>query len=102
MEVPKTPTECKDTEDKILVDHPQVKHSDEDLSEDEKVNSESIAADTISAKVSLGDRMKEYETKGRSSIDSSLPAVIRIDGHCFSKFTSGLRKPYEKWLHDLM
>lgn len=91
MEVPNTTTECKDTEEKVL---------DEDLSEDEIVHSES--ADKIPAKISLGDRMKEYETKGRSSIDSSLPAVIRIDGHCFSKFTSGLRKPYEKWLHELM
>lgn len=52
----------KDTEDKILAEDIPVKHSDEDLSEDEKVSPETVAADTIPAKVSLGDRMKGYET----------------------------------------
>jgi len=46
--------------------------------------------------------MKGFESKGRSYVDPSKPMVIRIDGHCFSKFTRGLRKPYEEWLHIAM
>lgn len=46
--------------------------------------------------------MKFYEKSSRIYLDPSLPAIIRIDGHTFSKFTKGLKKPFEKWFHDLM
>jgi len=51
---------------------------------------------------SLGDRMKAYEEGTRSYIDHKTPLVMRLDGHCFSKFTRGLKKPYEEWLHKIM
>ena len=53
-------------------------------------------------KKSLGDRMKEYEFLSRTSIDEKQPAILRIDGHGFSKFTKGLKKPYDDWLHKIM
>jgi len=51
---------------------------------------------------SLGDRMKAYEESTRSYIDHKLPLIMRLDGHSFSKFTRGLKKPYEEWLHKIM
>lgn len=36
--------------------------------------------------VSLGDRMKQYEAQQQHFLDGSLPAVIRLDGHGFSKY----------------
>lgn len=46
--------------------------------------------------------MKEYEFATRSYIDNKLPFIVRLDGHGFSKFTKGLKRPYEKWFHDNM
>ena len=44
----------------------------------------------------LDDRMKEYEKEFTSQkIDSSLPIVMRLDGHAFSQYTRGLHKPYD-------
>ncbi len=39
--------------------------------------------------------MKEYEFAARSYVQSDKPIIVRIDGHGFSKFTNGLKKPYE-------
>ncbi|KRX05394.1 hypothetical protein PPERSA_00695 [Pseudocohnilembus persalinus] len=50
----------------------------------------------------IGDRMKSYEKSSRTHLDPSLPVIIRIDGHSFSKFTKGLKKPFENWFHELM
>jgi len=51
----------------------------------------------------LGDRMKTYENveAGRRFLPL-LPICARIDGKCFSKFTKGLERPYDKRLTDLM
>lgn len=38
--------------------------------------------------MSLGDRMKGYEQQYQRYLDSNLPAVIRLDGHGFSKYVS--------------
>jgi tRNA(His) guanylyltransferase len=46
--------------------------------------------------------MKGYELSCRSYIDPTKPAIMRIDGHGFSKFTRGLKKPFEDWLHEAM
>lgn len=45
----------------------------------------------------LGDRMKLYEgiEAGRRFIPT-LPVVARLDGRGFSKFTKGLRRPYDQ------
>ena len=51
----------------------------------------------------LGTRMKMYESKTTSSkLDSTLPVVVRLDGKSFSKFTKGLKRPYDERLSKLM
>jgi tRNA(His) guanylyltransferase len=52
---------------------------------------------------SLGDFLKEQEKleAGRKA-DPFLPLMARIDGKCFSKFTTGLPRPFDKRFVDLM
>lgn len=45
---------------------------------------------------SLGDRIKGYEREYESEIAPYLPFIIRLDGKNFSKFTKGLKKPFDK------
>lgn len=51
----------------------------------------------------LGDRMKAYEMLevGRKLLPL-IPAIARIDGRSFSRFTKGLERPYDIRLSDLM
>lgn len=51
----------------------------------------------------LGDRMKQYESQeaGRRFLPL-LPVVARLDGKNFSKFTRGLKRPYDVRLSELM
>ena len=52
---------------------------------------------------SLGDRMKEYEAQfGSLTLVRDKPWLARIDGHCFSKFTKGLRKPFDPHFSEAM
>jgi len=46
--------------------------------------------------------MKEYEIATRTFISEKQPVILRIDGHGFSKFTSGFKKPYDEWVHEVM
>lgn len=46
--------------------------------------------------LSLGDRMKAYERQMEQALDPSLPVVARLDGHSFSKFTSGMTQPFDR------
>jgi len=51
----------------------------------------------------FGDRMKFLE--GMEAKRKSLPLVpvcVRLDGKCFSKFTKGLRQPYDERMSTLM
>lgn len=48
----------------------------------------------------FGNRMKSYEDGSRFM--RQLPVILRIDGKCFSKFTKGLERPYDKRFSDLM
>jgi len=50
-----------------------------------------------------GDRMKGYEMEeaGRRLMPL-LPVMVRIDGKCFSKFTNGLKRPYDVRMSLLM
>lgn len=51
----------------------------------------------------FGDRMKEYEmAEAGRKFTKLLPIVARLDGKCFSKFTKGLARPYDKRMSDLM
>ena len=54
-------------------------------------------------KDSLGDRMKAYEnqTSGINLIPR-IPVIARLDGKGFSKFTKGLKRPYDERLSNLM
>ena len=45
--------------------------------------------------LSLGDRMKEYEKESETIINPSDNLCIRIDGHKFSKYTKGMKKPFD-------
>lgn len=56
----------------------------------------------VSPKVALGDRMKSYEAKNEQNVDPKLPWVVRLDGHKFSHFTKGFRKPFDDRIHNCM
>lgn len=58
----------------------------------ETPNSDSVDDST---KQSLGDRMKAYERVYHQFLDNTKPYIIRLDGHCFSKFTSSLQQPWD-------
>lgn len=48
----------------------------------------------------LGDRIKAYEAaETERSLMPLLPIIGRIDGRCFSSFTQGMERPYDKRLH---
>lgn len=55
-----------------------------------------------SDKTSLGDRMKWYEKRYAHVVMPMIPVMARIDGRSFSKFTSGLARPYDERLSRLM
>ncbi|KAF7374724.1 Thg1 domain-containing protein [Mycena sanguinolenta] len=50
----------------------------------------------------LGERMKRYEAVTDQQLPDDQPAIIRVDGHGFSKFTRGFNKPFDERLHDAM
>ena len=50
----------------------------------------------------LAARMKAYEEPLDHVVDPNLPFIIRLDGHKFSKFTKGFRKPFDVRLHRAM
>lgn len=52
---------------------------------------------------SLGDRMKSYEARECDRLFMPhLPIYARIDGRCFSSFTAGMDRPYDKQMADCM
>jgi len=54
----------------------------------------------------LAARMKEYEKDnevfGASTLKQDKPFIIRLDGHKFSKFTTGFKKPYDERIYKAM
>lgn len=53
--------------------------------------------------VKLGDICKNQEAACTSEkLNQNLPIVARLDGHTFSKFCKGLKKPYDMRLSNLM
>lgn len=50
----------------------------------------------------LGTRLKGYEREFETTIDPNMHLVIRIDGHKFSKYTKGFKKPYDPILSKAM
>ncbi|RSL90439.1 hypothetical protein CEP52_014577 [Fusarium oligoseptatum] len=51
---------------------------------------------------SLASRMKDYEATTEIRLDPSKPAILRLDGHSFSKFTASFAKPFDERLHTAM
>jgi tRNA(His) guanylyltransferase len=49
----------------------------------------------------LAKRMKAYEAQVEYTIPSA-PTVMRVDGHCFSKFTSFFQRPFDLRIHQAM
>lgn len=51
----------------------------------------------------LGDRMKQYESQTCDiKLIPKLPIIARLDGKGFSKFTKGLKRPFDERLSKLM
>ena len=53
----------------------------------------------------IGERMKERELKTAKSVWKVQPwqyAILRYDGHCFSKFTNGFHKPFDDKMKNAM
>lgn len=52
----------------------------------------------------LGTRMKTYEAEANASykLDPAKPYLARIDGHKFSTFTRGFRRPFDERIHGAM
>lgn len=52
---------------------------------------------------SLGNRMKFYESQETfRRLMPGIPAIARIDGRSFSKFTMGMNRPYDERFSNLM
>lgn len=57
----------------------------------------------MSAKDALGDRLKRMERMSEGAlIGREQPFVLRLDGHKFSKWTRGMRKPLDKRMARIM
>lgn len=53
-------------------------------------------------KTSIGDRMKQYEATTETRIMSRLPVLVRLDGRSFSKFTKGMKRPFDTSFREAM
>ncbi|KAH7144114.1 tRNAHis guanylyltransferase-domain-containing protein [Dactylonectria estremocensis] len=52
--------------------------------------------------MSLPTRMKDYEAPTEIRLKLFQPAILRLDGHTFSKFTAPFEKPFDRRLHTAM
>eukprot|EP00750_Incisomonas_marina_P015642 INCI18414.2.p1 GENE.INCI18414.2~~INCI18414.2.p1 ORF type:complete len:222 (+),score=36.88 INCI18414.2:233-898(+) len=52
----------------------------------------------------LAAQQKQYEEEAitKKCIDFNLPVLCRVDGHKFSTFTRGFKKPFDTRIHDAM
>ncbi|KAI5460681.1 tRNAHis guanylyltransferase-domain-containing protein [Mariannaea sp. PMI_226] len=50
----------------------------------------------------LAARMKDYEAATEIHLEPSQPAILRLDGHNFSRFTRRFAKPFDDRLHTAM
>ena len=53
-------------------------------------------------KDSLGDRMKDYESRNQYFLQKRTPVIIRIDGRAFHSFTRHLQKPFDNIFMNTM
>jgi len=54
------------------------------------------------SEISLGDRMKMYESSESKSLNMELPILVRLDGRHFHTFTRGLNRPFDERLSECM
>lgn len=50
----------------------------------------------------LGQRMKDFEKVGQTSLTPKVPVIIRVDGKAFHTFTRNYDRPYDKDFAHLM
>ena len=50
----------------------------------------------------LGDRMKSYEAVYELKVPRDKPFLVRLDGRSFSKFTKGMKKPFDSDFRQAM
>lgn len=51
----------------------------------------------------IGEEMKKLESESCScQLSNDKPIIFRLDGHKFSSFTRGFRKPYDNIIHEAM
>ena len=53
-------------------------------------------------KMTLGDRMKNYENINRNKLIPNIPVIIRLDGKAFHSFTKGFDRPFDNVLINVM
>ncbi|KAI1374747.1 glycoside hydrolase family 55 protein [Hypoxylon crocopeplum] len=63
-----------------------------------------MATDAEAQKLSLADRMKQYEATFEYALPTSSPIILRLDGHSFSRFTAQphFQRPFDQHIHDAM
>lgn len=52
--------------------------------------------------ISLGDRMKKYESCFRLALPSRMPVILRLDGQAFHTLTKKCKKPFDEDLIDAL
>lgn len=56
----------------------------------------------VQDKDEFGNRMKGYEDKTRTYVDTKLPVIIRLDGTAFHSYVRGCTKPFDDNLINVM
>jgi tRNA(His) guanylyltransferase len=46
--------------------------------------------------------MKSYEAANEVTLNPGTPAIMRLDGHGFSKFTANFDRPFDQRIHNAM
>lgn len=54
------------------------------------------------SQMSLGDRMKKYESVTNTYLIQRMPILCRVDGRAFHSFCKGMEKPYDKHFMKIM
>jgi tRNA(His) 5'-end guanylyltransferase len=65
------------------------------LTNEKKEDSSVLNFDKELKDIKLDDRIKIYEKRSEYVIPSNEHIIVRIDGHKFSKFTKGLKRPFD-------
>jgi len=94
MEEPNEYEEERNEEDEESETSSKRDGSEVDLTSDEEEKKGLRVIDQI------GERMKGYEANSSSKLDPNLPFLARIDGHKFSNFTRGFKRPFDQRIHN--